>query len=69
MRPAAERAAQELGTFVSRPRPILLDVAAARVLTDLDEAREREVEARLKVETARERARAEQLRAVQPSAG
>jgi len=62
---AAERAAQELGTFVSRPRPIL-DVAAREgVLTDLDEAREREVEARLKVETARERARAEQLRAVQ----
>jgi hypothetical protein len=33
-----------------------LDVAARGVLTDLDEAREREVEARLKVETARERA-------------
>ncbi|MFM9918737.1 chromosome segregation protein SMC [Lacisediminihabitans sp. H27-G8] len=62
---AAERAAQELGTFVSRPRPIL-DVAAREgVLADLDEAREREVEARLQVETARERARAEQLRAVQ----
>ena len=62
---AAERAAQELGTFVSRPRPILDVAARDRVLTDLDEAREREVEARLQVETARERARAEQLRAVQ----
>jgi len=62
---AAERAALELDTFVSRPRPIL-DVAAREgVLADLDEAREREVEARLQVETARERARAEQLRAVQ----
>ncbi len=62
---AAERAAQELDTFVSRPRPIL-DVAAREgVLADLDEAREREVEARLQVETTRERARAEQLRAVQ----
>ncbi|MHC5795565.1 chromosome segregation protein SMC [Lacisediminihabitans sp. FW035] len=62
---AAERAAQELDTFVSRPRPIL-DVAAREgVLADLDDAREREVEARLQVETARERARAEQLRAVQ----
>ncbi|CAN5499690.1 chromosome segregation protein SMC [soil metagenome] len=62
---AAERAAAELDTFVSRPRPIL-DVAAREgVLADLDDAREREVEARLQVETARERARAEQLRAVQ----
>ena len=62
---AAERAAQELGTFVSRPRPILDVAARDGVLTDLDEAREREVEARLQAETARERARAEQLRAVQ----
>jgi chromosome segregation protein len=62
---AAERAAQELDTAVSRPRPIL-DVAAREgVLADLDEAREREVEARLRVETARERVRAEQLRAAQ----
>ena len=62
---AAERAAQELRTFVSRPRPILDVTAREGVLADLDEAREREVEARLKVETTRERARAEQLRAVQ----
>ena len=62
---AAERAAQELDTFVSRPRPIL-DVAAREgVLADLDAAREREVESRLQVETARERVRAEQLRAAQ----
>ena len=59
------RAAKELDTFISRPRPIL-DVAAREgVLADLDEAREREVEARLQVETARERARAEQSRAAQ----
>ena len=62
---AAERAAQELDTFVSRPRPILDVAARDGVLADLDEAREREVEARLRVETARERARAEHLRAVQ----
>ena len=62
---AAERAALELDTFVSRPRPILDVAARDGVLADLDEAREREVEARLRVETARERARAEHLRAVQ----
>jgi chromosome segregation protein len=62
---AADRASQELDTAASRPRPIL-DVAAREgVLADLDEAREREVEARLQVETARERVRAEQLRAAQ----
>jgi chromosome segregation protein len=62
---ASEHAAQELDTFASRPRPILDIAAREGVLADLDEAREREVEARLQVETARERARAEQLRAVQ----
>ena len=61
----AERAAHELDTFVSRQRPILDVAARGGVLADLDEAREREVEARLRVETARERALAEQLRAVQ----
>ena len=61
---AAERAAKELDTFVSRPRPILDVAARAGVLADLDDTREREVEARLQVETARERTRAEQLRAV-----
>ncbi len=62
---AAERAAQELDTAVSRPRPILDVAARDGVLADLDEAREHEVEARLRVETARERVRAEQLRAAQ----
>lgn len=62
---AAERAAQELDTAVSRPRPILDVAARDGVLAELDEAREHEVEARLRVETARERVRAEQLRAAQ----
>ncbi|MDQ1598195.1 MAG: chromosome segregation protein [Microbacteriaceae bacterium] len=62
---AAERAAQELDTASSRPRPILDVAARDGVLADLEEAREREVEARLQVETARERVRAEQLRAAQ----
>jgi chromosome segregation protein len=62
---AAGRAAQELDIFVSRPRPILDVAARDGVLADLDEVRENEVEARLQVETARERARAEQLRAAQ----
>jgi chromosome segregation protein len=60
---AAERAAQELETAKSRPRPIL-DVAARDALFDeLENARELEVEARLQVETARERVRAEEARA------
>ena len=62
---SANRATLELETASSRPRPIL-DVAAREgVLADLEEAREREVEARLRVETARERVRAQQLRATQ----
>ncbi|MCU1557152.1 MAG: smc [Microbacteriaceae bacterium] len=62
---AADRTKHELETASSRPRP-MLDVAARDgVLAELEEAREREVEARLQVETARERVRAEQLRAVQ----
>ncbi|WP_354569572.1 chromosome segregation protein SMC [Glaciihabitans sp. UYNi722] len=62
---AAERAKQELETASSRPRP-MLDVAARDgVLAELEVAREREVEARLQVETARERVRAEQLHAAQ----
>ena len=62
---SADRATLELETASSRPRPIL-DVAAREgVLADLEEAREREVEARLRVETARERVRAQQLRATQ----
>ncbi len=62
---SAERAAQELDAVVSRPRPILDVSARDGVVADLDEAREREVEARLQVETAGERVRAEQLRATQ----
>jgi len=60
---AAERATQELEAARSRPRPIL-DVAARDALFDeLENARELEVEARLQVETARERVRAEEARA------
>lgn len=62
---AAERAKAELETAQSRPRPIL-DVSARDGMADeLDAAREREVEARLQVETARERVRAQELRAKQ----
>jgi chromosome segregation protein len=62
---ATERAVSELETARSRPRPIL-DVAARDGLAaELDSAREREVEARLLVETARERVRAQELRAAQ----
>ena len=62
---AVERAQSELETARSRPRPIL-DVAARDGLSaELDAAREREVEARLQVETARERVRAQELRAIQ----
>ena len=62
---AVERAQGELDTARARPRPIL-DVAARDGLSaELDGAREREVEARLQVETARERVRAQELRAVQ----
>ncbi|MBC7724326.1 MAG: chromosome segregation protein SMC [Burkholderiaceae bacterium] len=60
---AGERAAHELAQARSRPRPIL-DIAARDALFDeLEEAREAEVEARLQVETARERVRAEEQRA------
>jgi len=62
---AVDRAQSELDQARSRPRPIL-DVAARDGLSvELDAAREREVEARLQVETARERVRAQELRAVQ----
>jgi chromosome segregation protein len=60
---AAERAKAELETAQARPRPIL-DVSAREELSaELDRAREAEVEARLGVETAKERVRAQQLRA------
>ena len=62
---ATDNARAELETAQSRPRP-MLDVAARDGLsTELDVAREREVEARLQVETARERVRAQELRAEQ----
>jgi len=59
---AAESAKSELEAARSRPRPIL-DVSARDALSvELDAAREAEVEARLGVETAKERVRAEQAR-------
>ncbi|NUU06763.1 chromosome segregation protein SMC [Leifsonia sp. C5G2] len=59
---AAEKAKAELEAARSRPRPIL-DVSARDALSaELDAAREAEVEARLSVETAKERVRAEQAR-------
>ncbi len=62
---AHETARRELDEAASRPRPILDVAARDGVLADLERARETEVEARLQVETARERVRAEQLRAEQ----
>ncbi len=62
---AAEKATSELEAARDRPRPIL-DVSSRDALAgELDAAREREVEARLQVETARERVRAQELRAKQ----
>ncbi|WP_411699507.1 chromosome segregation protein SMC, partial [Conyzicola sp.] len=65
---AVERAQQELETAQSRPRPILDVGAREGIDAELDAAREREIEARLQVETARERVRAQQLRATQLAA-
>ena len=62
---AADAARAELENAASTPRPILDVTARDGVLAELDAARERELEARLQVETARERVRAEQLRAEQ----
>jgi chromosome segregation protein len=59
---AADRARADLETARSRPRPIL-DVSSRDALSaEFEQAREAEVEARLGVETARERIRAEQER-------
>jgi chromosome segregation protein len=59
---AMDRSTSELETAQSRPRPIL-DVSSRDALYgELEAAREREVEARLKVETIRERARSEEAR-------
>ena len=65
---AVERAQQELETAQSRPRPILDVGAREGIDAELDTAREREIEARLQVETARERVRAAELRATQLAA-
>ena len=59
----SERAAAELDTARSRPRPILDVSSRDGVAADLDAAREAEVQARLRVETAKERVRVEKLRA------
>ncbi|PTL73692.1 chromosome segregation protein SMC [Rathayibacter caricis DSM 15933] len=59
---AATTAKSELDTARSRPRPIL-DVSGRDALQQaVDAAREHEIEARLAVETAKERVRAEQSR-------
>jgi chromosome segregation protein len=59
---AAAKAKAELETARSRPRP-LLDVSTRDALyAELEHSREAEIEARLSLETARERARAEEAR-------
>jgi chromosome segregation protein len=62
---AAAAARLQLDTARARPRPILDATARDGFVADLDAAREREIEARLQVETARERVRAQELRAKQ----
>jgi chromosome segregation protein len=62
---AAERARAELDVVRSRPRPMLDASARAGLSGEVDAAREREIEARLRVETARERVRAQELQAQQ----
>ncbi|HWU47996.1 MAG TPA: chromosome segregation protein SMC [Humibacter sp.] len=59
---AAEKAKNALETARSRPRPILDVSARDGLLAELEAAREAEIEARLAVETAKERVRAEQER-------
>ncbi|KQR24475.1 chromosome segregation protein SMC [Agreia sp. Leaf335] len=59
---AASTAKDELETAQSRPRP-MLDVSQRDALyAELESAREREIGARLQLETARERVRAEEAR-------
>jgi chromosome segregation protein len=62
---AAEAATAELEAAQSRPKPILDASERDTLSAELDAAREREVEARLQVETARERVRAEEARGAQ----
>ncbi|MFB2584382.1 AAA family ATPase [Herbiconiux liukaitaii] len=61
---AAEKARAELEAVRERPRPILDVSSREGLLVELEAARDREVETRLGVETARERVRAEQARTV-----
>jgi chromosome segregation protein len=58
----AHRAARELEAVESRPRPILDVSARDDLFAELEAVREKEVQARLDLETARERVRAEELR-------
>nr|WP_228509116.1 AAA family ATPase [Herbiconiux sp. VKM Ac-1786] len=60
----AERARRELEVARERPRPVLDVSSRDGLLVELEAARDREVETRLGVETARERVRAEQARTV-----
>ncbi|KQP01317.1 chromosome segregation protein SMC [Leifsonia sp. Leaf264] len=59
---AATTARTALDAARSKPRPILDVSARDSLLVELESAREREVEGRLSLETARERVRAEQAR-------
>ena len=59
---AVDRAKAELDAASSRPRPILDVSARDSLYAELEAAREAEVEARLQLETARERVRAEEQR-------
>ncbi|MEL4318036.1 chromosome segregation protein SMC [Leifsonia sp. YIM 134122] len=58
----AHAARSALDAAKSKPRPILDVSARDSLLVELESAREREVEGRLSLETARERVRAEQAR-------
>ncbi len=62
---ASDAAKAELEAAQSRPRPILDASARDGLSAELDAVREREVEARLQLETARERVRAEEVRGEQ----
>jgi chromosome segregation protein len=61
---AAVSSAAALDTVRSQPRPILDASARDSLVADLESARETEIEARLQVDTARERLRAGQARVV-----
>ncbi|MBX0298688.1 chromosome segregation protein SMC [Cryobacterium sp. 1639] len=61
---AAATAAAALHTMRSQPRPILDVTARDSLFTELEAAREAEIEARLRVDTAKERLRTGQARVV-----